>query len=115
MPARRAYEGRQRQCKRRGDRPPMLRCRLGSRHVARGWRWFQGAVWRRPGVGGAHVGKGARAAESLCEPVRHRLACLSPERHSMGEMGIERGRYTNLSIRKLCKIAVCKNGSDEVA
>jgi hypothetical protein len=33
----------------------------------------------------------------------------------MGKMGIERGRYTNLSIRKLCKIAVCENGSGEVA
>jgi hypothetical protein len=33
----------------------------------------------------------------------------------MGEMGNERGRYTNLSIRKLCKIAVCENGSGEVA
>jgi hypothetical protein len=32
----------------------------------------------------------------------------------MGEMGIERRRYTNLSIRKLGKIAVCENGSGEI-
>jgi hypothetical protein len=33
----------------------------------------------------------------------------------MGEMGIERGYDTNLTIRKLCKIAICKDETGQIS
>ena len=55
------------------------------------------------------------AHKAFLEPVRDRLAYLTPQRRGMGKMCIERVRQPDLAVAQFGEVAVGKGRIDEIA